>query len=73
VLQTAGFAEQNSPGLIPAKTNGKHLKILPHRPPGPAIGRPEDRLWPVPVVELGPGFRREDEEGAPRTESSECI
>jgi RimJ/RimL family protein N-acetyltransferase len=39
-------------------------KIRPHRPPGPAFGRPEDRLRPVPMAELGPGLRREDKEGS---------
>jgi hypothetical protein len=36
-------------------------KILPHR------------RRPVPMAEIGPGLRREDEEDAPRIESSECI
>ena len=30
------------------------------------------RRRPVPRAELGPGIRREDERGVPRTESSEC-
>jgi hypothetical protein len=32
-------------------------KILSHRPTGPAFGRPEDRLQPVPMAEMDPGFR----------------
>jgi|HubBroStandDraft_6_1064221.scaffolds.fasta_scaffold243721_4 hypothetical protein len=39
-------------------------KILSHRPTGPAFGRPEDRLRPVPMAKLGPGLRREDKEGS---------
>jgi hypothetical protein len=38
-------------------------KILSHRPTGPAFGRPEDRLRPVPMAEMGPGFRGEDTGG----------
>ena len=34
-----------------------------HRPPGPAFGRPEDGLRPVPMADMGPGLRRENEEG----------
>jgi hypothetical protein len=39
-------------------------KILSHRPTGPAFGRPENRLRPVPMAKLGPGLRREDKEGS---------
>jgi hypothetical protein len=47
-------------------------KILSHRPTGPRVARPEDRLRPVPMAELGPGLRREDKEGD-RTDSSERV
>ena len=36
-----------------------------HRPTGPAVGRPEDGLQPVPIAEMGPGLRREDRELLP--------
>ena len=36
-------------------------KIPSHRPTGPALGRPEDKLRPVPMAEMDPGLRREDE------------
>jgi hypothetical protein len=32
-------------------------KILSYRPTGTAFGRPEDRLQPVPMAEMDPGFR----------------
>jgi hypothetical protein len=38
-------------------------KILSHRPPGPAFGRPEDRLRPVPMAEQGPGLRWKTKRG----------
>jgi hypothetical protein len=36
---------------------------LSHRPTGPAFGRPEDRLPPVPMADMDPGLRREDNKG----------
>ena len=34
--------------------------FLSHRPTGPASGRPEDRLQPVPISEMGSGLRGDD-------------
>ena len=45
-------------------------KIPSHRPTGPALGRSEDKLRPVPMAHMGPGLRREDEGVLHR--SSEC-
>ena len=47
-------------------------KILSHRPTGPRVARPEDRLRPVPMAEVDPGLRREDEESEAHIEASEC-
>src|SRR5438552_954413 len=33
-----------------------------HRPTGPASGRHEDGLRPVPMAAMGPGLRRDDKE-----------
>ena len=48
-------------------------QILPHWPTGPAFGRPEDRLRPVPMAEMGPGLRREDAGGRRGIELTECV
>jgi hypothetical protein len=45
--------------MLPSKT-------LSHQPTGPAFGRPEDRFRPVPIAEIDPGLRREDEAAAER-------
>ena len=37
------------------------IRFLSHRPPGPGFGRPEDRLQPVPISAMGPGFLGDDE------------
>src|SRR5215813_3607941 len=34
--------------------------VRSHRPTGPAFGRPEDRLHPVPISAMDPGLRRDD-------------
>ena len=50
--------------------NGRRVSAgtnnLPHLPPGPAFGRREDRLRPVPMADIDPGVRREDNKGQHR-------
>jgi hypothetical protein len=47
------------------------MKFLSHRPKGPDFGRPEDRLRPVPIAEMGPGVRQEDKETGAHARRSE--
>jgi hypothetical protein len=35
--------------------------FFPYRPTGPAVGRPEDKLRPVPTAAVGPDLRRDGE------------
>src|SRR5215469_13215593 len=38
--------------------------VRSHRPTGPAFGRPEDRLHPVPISAMDSGLRRDDANGS---------